>query len=94
MNNQYWNVREKKYEEEGIHFWKDGKLVHEVSLFMASDDEKGVIFCTYKYLIKRGRNDAKFQMQKDSRFSALRDMTEEFKYFGMYGRKWFKNSRK
>ena len=92
MNNQYWNVREKKYEEEGIHFWKDGKLVHEVSLFMASDDEKGVIFCTYKHLIKIGRNDAKFQMQKDSRFSALRDMTEEFKYFGMYGRKWFLNN--
>ena len=94
MNNQYWNVREKKYEEEGIHFWKDGKLVHEVSLFMASDDEKGVIFCTCKYLIKRGRNDAKFQMQKDSRFSALRDMTEEFKYMEMYGRDWFKDSWK
>ena len=25
-------------------------------------------------------------------FSALRDMTEEFKYFGMYGIKWFKNN--
>ena len=59
---------------------------------MATDDEKGVIFCTYKYLIKRGRNDAKFQMQMIDSFSALRDMTEEFKYFGMYGIKWFKNN--
>ena len=94
MNNQYWNVREEKYKEEGIHFWKDGKLVHEVSLFMASDDEKGVIFCTCKYLIKRGRNDAKFQMQMIDSFSALRDMTEEFKYMEMYGIDWFKDSWK
>ena len=91
MNNQYWNVREKKYEEEGIHFWKDGKLVHEVSLFMASDDEKGAIICTFDNLKIFRKDEAKFQVQKKGRFYGLRDMNEHFKYREMYGIYWFRN---
>ena len=76
----YWlkEVDLRKYDEESIHFWKDGKLVYKISLLMASDDEKGSYFCSEKNLIKRARNDAKFHVVKKRKFYIIRDMTEEF----------------
>ena len=59
---------ERKYSEEGIHFWKDGKLIHEVSLFIASDDEKGAIICTFDNLKIFRKDEAKFQVQKKEDF--------------------------
>ena len=82
---------ERKYSEEGIHFWKDGKLIHEVSLFIASDDEKGAIICTFDNLKIFRKDEAKFQVQKKGRFYGLRDMNEHFKYREMYGIYWFRN---
>ena len=45
---------------------------------MASDKEKGVIFCTDNSFIKRERNDAKFHVNKNDKFYIIRDMTEKY----------------
>ena len=55
---------------ESLHFWKDGELVYDLSLHMASDDEKGVYFETNDYIL-RPRNDAKFQVEKDRQFYVI-----------------------
>ena len=69
---------QRKYNPEDLHFLKDGKIVHIVDLYMASDWAKGVYFCTDKEFIKRGRKDAKFHLIRDDKFLVIRDMTEEF----------------
>lgn len=73
------NLEELKiYNPERLHFLKNGKIIHSVNLFMASDWAKGVYFCTDNHFIKRGRKDAKFHLIKDYQFLVIRDMTEEF----------------
>ena len=69
---------QRKYGPERLHFLKDGKIIHSVCLFMASDWAKGVYFYTDKEFIKRGRKDAKFHLIRDDKFLVIRDMTEEF----------------
>lgn len=80
MNNQYWVENEKcrGNSEEKIHFWENGRLAYVLDLNMASDKEKGVIFCTDNNFIKRGRNDAKFHVKKNGKYYIIRDMTEEY----------------
>ena len=60
-----------------LHFLRKGKIVHDVNLYMVSDDAKGAYFRTHKYFIKRGRKDAKFHLVRDCNFFVIRDMTEE-----------------
>lgn len=80
ISHRYWieNEESRGCPKEAIHFWKDGKLVYEISLLMASDDEKGVYFCTRKDMIVRAYNDAKFHIVRKYEFYIIRDMTEEF----------------
>ena len=61
-----------------LNFLREGEIVHDVNLFMVSDDAKGAYFRTHKYFIKRGRKDAKFHLMRDCNFFVIRDMTEEF----------------
>ena len=61
-----------------LHFLKQGEIVKSVGLYIPSDEEKGMFFCTRKQLIKRARNNAKFHLQKQGRFLVLRDMSEEY----------------
>lgn len=71
----------KKYKLENgtdeLHFLRQGKIIKKVGLYMPSDDEKGLSFCTRKQLIKCARHDAKFYLQKRGRFFVLRDMSED-----------------
>ena len=63
---------------EWLHFLKNGKIVHDVYLHMASDDEKGVFFCTESRFIKRTRDNSCFNVQKCRKFYVIRDMNEEY----------------
>ena len=62
--------------EESLHFWKDGKLVYRISLWIASDNERGVFFNTRSRFIVRDRKDAKFHLKKAERFYIIRDLAE------------------
>lgn len=77
---RYWveNEDSRGYPEDGLHFWENGRLVYEISLWMASEDEKGVFFCTKNQFIVRGRNDARFHVKKKGRFYIVRDLSEGF----------------
>ena len=79
MNDRYSVINEKAkgYPIERLHFWKDGKLVYEISLLMASDDEKGVLFDTRSNFIVRPRNDAKFRIRKIGKYYITWDHNEE-----------------
>ena len=79
MNDRYLVIHEdaRGYSEEGLHFWKDSKLVYEISLLMASDDEKGVLFDTRSNFIVRPRNDAKFRIRKIGKYYITWDQNEE-----------------
>ena len=70
MNERYWKERERAKGSPGehLHFWKDGKLVYDVYLLIASDDEKGVLFSTKRKFIVRTRNNAKFYVEKERQF--------------------------
>ncbi len=61
-----------------LHLLHKGKLVHEVELYMMSDDAKGFFLCTKKDFIMRARDDAKFHLIKDGKFFVVRDTTENF----------------
>ena len=80
MNYRYWpeNERMKDYPEESLHFWKDGKLVYRISLWIASDNERGVFFNTRSRFIVRDRKDAKFHLKKAERFYIIRDLSEGY----------------
>ena len=79
MNDRYLVINEKAkgYPIERLHFWKDSKLVYEISLLMASDDEKGVLFDTRSNFIVRPRNDAKFRLKKVGKYYKIRDQYED-----------------
>lgn len=64
--------------KEWLYFIKNSKIVYDINLFMASDNEKGIFFCTNKDIIKRVRNNAKFHVKKKNRFFIIRDMTETY----------------
>ena len=78
MNNRYWPEREKARGSctEGLHFWKNGKLVYRISLWLDSDNEKGVRVCARNDFLVRDRNNAKLHMEKDGRFYIIRDLSE------------------
>ena len=78
MNNRYWPEKE-KYRgcpEESLHFWRNGKVVYEISLWLDSDNEKGVRVYSKNDFIVRDRNNAKLHMEKDGRFYIIRDLSE------------------
>lgn len=79
MNDRYLVINEKAkgYPIERLHFWKDSKLIYEISLLMASDDEKGVLFDTRSNFIVRPRNDAKFRLKKVGKYYKIRDQYED-----------------
>ena len=79
MNDRYLVINEKAKgcPIERLHFWKDSKLVYEIYLLMASDDEKGVLFDTRSNFIVRPRNDAKFKVRKVRKFYLIDDQNEE-----------------
>ena len=70
--------KKKRHNVNKLHLLHKGKLVHEVELFMMSDDAKGFFLCTEKDFIKRARGDAKFHLVKDGKFFVVRDITEHF----------------
>ena len=70
--------KKKRHNVNKLHLLHKGKLVHEVELFMMSDDAKGFFLCTEKDFIKRARGDAKFHLVKDGKFFVVRDTTENF----------------
>ena len=78
MNNRYWPEKEKYrgYPEESLHFWKNGKLVYRISLWLDSDNEKGVRVYSKNDFIVRDRNNAKLHLEKDGRFYIIRDLSE------------------
>ena len=78
MNNRYWPEKEKyrRYEEEGLHFWKNGKLVYRISLWLDPENERGVcVYARNKFLV-RDRENAKFHLNKTERFYIIRDLAE------------------
>ena len=79
MNDRYLVINEKAKgcPIERLHFWKDSKLVYEIYLLMASDDEKGVLFDTRSNFIVRPRNDAKFRLKKVGKYYKIRDQYED-----------------
>ena len=76
--NTRYPVAKKYYSVTRLHFLRGGKIIHDVNLYMMSDDAKGVYFCTQKNFIKRGRKDAKFHLIRDERFFPLRVIDEEY----------------
>ena len=79
MNDRYLVINEKAKgcPIERLHFWKDSKLVYEIPLLMASDDEKGVLFNTRSNFIVRPRSDAKFRIRKIGKYYITWDQNEE-----------------
>jgi hypothetical protein len=78
INNRYWRECEKARgsSTEGLHFWKNGKLVYRISLWLDSDNEKGVRVYSKNDFIVRDRNNAKLHLEKDGRFYIIRDLSE------------------
>ena len=78
MNNRYWPELKKTKGgyTEGLHFWKNGKLVYRISLWLDSDNEKGVRVYSKNDFIVRDRNNAKLHLEKDGRFYIIRDLSE------------------
>ena len=78
MNNRYWPEKEKyrRYEEESLHFWKNGRLVYEISLWLDSENERGVCVYDKNDFLVRDRKDAKFHMEKVDQFYILRDSSK------------------
>ena len=77
VNTRYPDAK-KYYSVTRLHFLRRGKIIHDVNLYMMSDDAIGVYFCTRKNFIKCGRKDAKFRLVKDGRFYPLRVIDEEY----------------
>lgn len=78
MNNRYWPENEKfrRRSEESLHFWKNGKLVYRISLWLDPENEKGVcVYARYNFLV-RDRCDAKFHLEKAERLYIVRDQSE------------------
>ena len=80
INNRYWveNEQYRGYPEEGIHFWKDGKIVYEISLWYDGDD--GNCACVYvkNDFIVRDRSNAKLRLERDGRYYILRDLPQGY----------------
>ena len=78
MNNRYWpeNERMKKYPEESLHFWKNGRLVYKISLWLDSENERGVCVYDKNDFLVRDRKDAKFHMEKVEQFYILSDSSK------------------
>ena len=78
MNNRYWpeNERMKEYPEESLHFWKNGRLVYKISLWLDSENERGVCVYDKNDFLVRDRKDAKFHMEKVEQFYILRDSSK------------------
>ena len=78
MNNRYWQEKEKYrgYEEESLHFWKNGRVVYEISLWLDSENERGVCVYDKNDFLVRDRKDAKFHMEKVDQFYILRDSSK------------------
>ena len=78
MNNRYWpeNERMKEYPEESLHFWKNGRLVYKISLWLDSENERGVCVYDKNDFLVRDRKDAKFHMEKVDQFYILRDSSK------------------
>lgn len=79
MNDRYLVINEKAKgcPIERLHFWKDSKLVYEIYLLMASDDERGVLFNTRSKFIVRPSSDAKFRLKKVGKYYKIRDQYED-----------------
>ena len=78
MNNRYWQEKEKYrgYPEESLHFWKNGRVVYEISLWLDSENERGVCVYDKNDFLVRDRKDAKFHMEKVDQFYILRDSSK------------------
>ena len=78
MNYRYWpeNERMKEYPEESLHFWKNGRLVYKISLWLDSENERGVCVYDKNDFLVRDRKDAKFHMEKVDQFYILRDSSK------------------
>ena len=78
MNNRYWpeNERMKEYPEESLHFWKNGRLVYKISLWLDSENERGVCVYDKNDFLVRDRKDAKFHMEKVEQFYILSDSSK------------------
>ena len=64
------------YSQDSLHFWRNGKVVYEISLWLDSDNEKGVRVYSKNDFIVRDRNNAKLHLEKDGRFYIIRDLSE------------------
>ena len=80
MNNRYWPQKEKYRgrEEESLHFWKNGKLVYRISLWIDPENEKGVCVYDRNKILVRDRSNAKLRLKKDGRYYILRDLPQGY----------------
>ena len=80
INNRYWRECEKARgsSTEGLHFWKNGKLVYKISLWYDGDD--GNCACVYvkNDFIVRDRSNAKLRLERDGRYYILRDLPQRY----------------
>ena len=78
IKKRYWPENEKARgsSEESLHFWKNGRLVYEISLWLDSENERGVCVYDKNDFLVRDRKDAKFHMEKVEQFYILRDSSK------------------
>ena len=80
VKNRYWPECEKARgsSTEGLHFWKNGKLVYKISLWYDGDD--GNCACVYvkNDFIVRDRSNAKLRLERDGRYYILRDLPQGY----------------
>ena len=80
VKNRYWPECEKARgsSTEGLHFWKNGKLVYKISLWYDGDD--GSCACVYvkNDFIVRDRGNAKLRLERDGRYYILRDLPQGY----------------
>ena len=80
VKNRYWPECEKARgsSTEGLHFWKNGKLVYKISLWYDGDD--GNCACVYvkNDFIVRDRSNAKLRLERDGRYYILRDLPQRY----------------
>ena len=78
IKKRYWPENEKARgsSEESLHFWKNGRVVYEISLWLDSENERGVCVYDKNDFLVRDRKDAKFHMEKVEQFYILRDSSK------------------
>lgn len=80
INKRYWPEYKKAKGgyTEGLHFWKNGKLVYRIPLWQESDDENSVYMIARDNFLVRDRSNAELHLEKEHGDYILRGLSKEF----------------